>query len=121
MKKLTDVEWIVMEVLWNKESQGLKEIVEELYPKTKWTRNTVHTYLTRMEKKELVNIDRTNDNHIYSSNVDKEDCVRNERERLLQQAYQGSVSDLVAAFLKESKITKEEKEKLSKLLDEMEV
>ena len=121
MKKLSDAEWTVMEVLWKKEKCGLKEIVDECYPLTNWTRNTVHTYLTRMEKKELVNIDRSNDVHIYSSNVQKEDCVKEEMNRLLNQIYQGSVSDLVTAFLKESKISKEEKERLSKLLDEMEV
>ena len=121
MRKLSDAEWTVMEVLWEKRSQGLKDIVEKLYPKTKWTRNTVHTYLTRMEKKNLVLIDKTNEIHYYSSNIEKEECIKEERNRLLNQAYKGSVSDLVAAFLKESKITKEEKEKLSKLIDEMEV
>lgn len=121
MKKLSDAEWKIMEVLWEKGPCRLKEIVDELYSQTKWTRNTVHTYLTRMEKKNFVSINREQEHHLYSYMINREECVKEERERLLHQAYQGSVSDLVVAFLKESKISKEEKERLSKLLDEMEV
>lgn len=51
MQKLSDAQWAVMEVLWTKKSLLLGEIVEQLKEKTNWSRNTVHTYLTRMEKK----------------------------------------------------------------------
>ena len=116
MKNFTDVEWKVMEVLWDK-SCVLGEIVDAL----QMNRNTVHTYLTRMEKKGYVHIDRSIEPHLYHAAISKEQSTKTERELLLNKVYQGSVSDLICAFLKESKITKEEKERLSQLLDEMEV
>lgn len=119
--KLSDAEWKVLQVLWNKDVSYLGEIVEQLYHTTKWTRNTVHTYLTRMEKKGLVKIDRNQEPHLYSSLISKDECTKMQREDLLNRVYQGSVSDLIAAFLKESHISSEEKEKLNKILDEMEV
>lgn len=121
MQKLSDSEWKVMDVLWTKDSFVLGEIVDALYTQTKWSRNTVHTYLTRMEKKGLVSIDRHQEPHRYSFVVSKEECLKRERDILLNQVYQGAVGDLVAAFLKESKITPEEKERLNQILDEMEV
>ncbi len=121
MYKLSESEWTVLETLWQRESMLLGEIVDSLYPHTKWSRNTVHTYLTRMEKKGLVNIDRETDPHRYSYKVTRDDCSRSERQKLLNKVYGGSVGDLVAAFLKDSKITPEEKAKLNKLLDDMEV
>ena len=121
MQKLSDSEWLVMDILWSGESFLLGEITDSLYENTKWSRNTVHTYLTRMEKKGLVAIARNADPHRYSALVTREDCSRNERQQLLNKVYGGSVGDLVAAFLKESKITPEEKAKLNKLLDDMEV
>lgn len=121
MKKLSDSEWKVLEVLWTKKSFVLGEIVEALKKKTHWSRNTVHTYLTRMEKKGLVSIDRNQEPHQYSYLVSRDDCSKKEREELLNKVYQGDVGDLVVAFLKESKITPEEKERLNKILDEMEV
>ena len=121
MQKLSDSEWLVMSALWTKDSLLLGEITDSLYNDTKWSRNTVHTYLTRMEKKGLVAIDRAVDPHRYSALITREDCSRRERQQLLNKVYGGSVGDLVAAFLKESKISAEEKERLNRLLDEMEV
>jgi BlaI family penicillinase repressor len=120
MEKLTNAEWQVLNALWRGKT-ALGEIVDYLHPVTKWTRNTVHTYLTRMEKKRLVNIDRTGDYHIYTPRVTKDECSKQERDILLNKVYGGAVGDLIAAFLKESRISAEEKEKLNRLLDEMEV
>ncbi len=123
MYKLTDAEWAVLEALWGWSETGapLGDLVTALYPQKKWTRNTVHTYLTRMETKGLVSICRDTDPHTYTAAVTREACARQERNNLLNRVYGGAAGDLVAAFLKESHITAEERDALKKLLDEMEV
>lgn len=83
MIRLTEGEWAILEVLWSGERFPLGEIVSALRPKMNWRRNTVHTYLTRMESK--------------------------------------GAGELIAAFLKESHMTQAERDRLRKLLDEMEV
>ena len=57
--KLTEAEWTVMSVLWKNERFALKEITDQLYEINQWNKNTVFTYLTRMEHKGLVEIDRS--------------------------------------------------------------
>ena len=53
--KLSDKEWQVLEALWQAEDGlSLGQTVEALRPATPWSRNTVLTYLTRMEAKGLV-------------------------------------------------------------------
>lgn len=118
--KLTDAEWSVMEVLWSGERFSLGEVTEALRPVNGWSRNTVSTYLLRMQKKGLVRVQREY-RQPYSAAVTREACEKNEREELLQKVYGGAVENLVAAFLKETTITHEEKERLKKLLDDMEV
>ena len=59
MVKLTDNEWAILEVLWADGPCELGDLVSALAPTHPWRRNTVHTYLTRMESKGLVAIDRT--------------------------------------------------------------
>ena len=51
----------------------------------------------------------------------REDCARAERGELLERVYNGAAGDLIAAFLKESHISREEAARLRRLLDEMEV
>ena len=119
--KLSEKEWPVLEVLWHTGGSELGEIVEMLKDDTGWTRNTVHTYLTRMEAKKLVFIDKAVNPHIYRAAVSKDECRKSERKSFLSRVYKGSAGDMIAAFLKEERLTHEEKERLKKILDDMEV
>ena len=120
--KLSEKEWRVLDVLWDApEGLSLGAAVEALRPATGWSRNTVLTYLTRMEAKGLVHIDKEESPHRYRAGVDRESCAAEERRGLLERVYQGSAGKLVAAFLKEEKLTAQEREELKQLLDDMEV
>ncbi len=118
--KLTLPEWDVMEVLWSSDRLALGEITSSLKGSHGWTNNTVHTYLTRMSKKGLVEIDKSS-LHPYKAAISREECAKEERQELLTKVYSGAASDLIAAFLKESQMSKIEIERLRKMLDEMEV
>ena len=121
MSRLTDSEWQVLQVLWDTGGAALGEVTEALRPQTGWSRNTVLTYLTRMEKKGLVTIDKENYPHTYRAALDRETCQAQERQSFLDRVYRGSAGDLVAAFLKESPLSAEERGRLKALLDDMEV
>lgn len=118
--KLTDAEWSVMDILWSGSDFTLKEMTDALEPVHGWNKKTVYTYLTRMETKGLVIIDRSKDKP-YSAAVSHEECARAEREELCKKVYKGATGDMIAAFLKESTISYNEINHLKALLDEMEV
>ena len=118
---LSEREWTVLNALWETDGAELGELVNTLYPQTKWNRNTVLTYLTRMEAKGLVKIDKAVSPHLYRATIDRESCQQKERESFLNRVYSGSTGDLIAAFLKEERISQEEIENLRKILDHMEV
>ena len=96
-------------------------LVDMLYPETGWNRNTVLTYLTRMEAKGLTRIDKDVSPHIYYAVIDRESLRKQERKSFLKRVYSGSASELIAAFLVEEKISPEERERLRAMLDGMEV
>ena len=118
---LSDREWTVLTALWDSGGAALGSLTQTLRPKTGWSRNTVLTYLTRMEAKGLVAIDKTVSPHRYQAALDRQDCQRQERQSFLRRVYQGAAGDLVSAFLKEEPISPQEREELRRLLDEMEV
>ena len=118
---LSEREWTVLDALWETGGAELGIIVNILFPITRWNRNTVLTYLTRMEAKGLVRIDKEASPHLFHATLDKESCRKQERHSFLNRVYSGSAGDLIAAFLKEETISAEERERLRRLLDEMEV
>ena len=113
---LSEREWTVLNALWKTNGAELGVLVNELYKETGWNRNTVHTYLTRMEAKGLVRINKEVTPHIYCAMIDRESCQQKERHSFLNRVYSGSAGDLIAAFLKEEPISQEEREKLRKIL-----
>lgn len=119
--KLSDREWTVLGVLWDAEGATLGEVTQALQAETGWSRNTVLTYLTRMEAKGLVSIGKESYPHLYRAALSREDCQAQARDVFLKNVYRGAAGDLVAAFLKEQPISSEERETLRRLLDEMEV
>lgn len=119
--KLSEREWTVLTALWESEGAELGALVHALYAQTGWNRNTVLTYLTRMESKGLVRIDKTAFPHTYYAVFDRESCRQKERQSFLNRVYSGSAGDMIAAFLKEEPISQEERERLRKILDDMEV
>lgn len=121
MIKLSDKEWIVLDVLWETEDAALGEVTQALQEETGWSRNTVLTYLTRMEAKGLVSIDKEGYPRKYRAALSREDCQAQARDSFLQNVYRGATGDLVAAFLKEKPISRQERAALRRLLDEMEV
>ena len=118
---LSQREWTVLNVLWQTGDAELGQIVTALHPETGWSRNTVLTYLTRMETKGLVAIDKEVTPHMYSATLDREACRHRERKSFLQRVYSGSAGDMIAAFIREEQITPEERDRLRRLLDDMEV
>jgi len=119
--KLSEKEWAVLNVLWENKGAELGVLVNKLYEKTGWSRNTVLTYLTRMETKGLVRIEKKAYPHIYFAAIDRESCQKQERHSFLQSVYSGATGDLITAFLKEEPISQEERVRLRKMLDDMEV
>ena len=100
MAKLTDSEWKVLNALWAGGPQTLGQVLERLEGDTGWSRTTVHT---------------------YSAAVTLEECAAQEERSLMDRAYGGSAGKLAAAFLRSASLTREERDELRRLLDEMEV
>ena len=119
--KLSDREWTVLTVLWDAGGAALGEVTRALETETGWSRNTVLSYLTRMETKGLVSIDKEGYPRKYRAALSREECRAQARDSFLQNVYRGAAGDLIAAFLKEKPISPEEREELRRLLDEMEV
>ena len=119
--KLSEKEWVVLEELWAGEGATLGELAQALYPKTGWNKNTVLTYLTRMEAKGMVSYIKEGYPRRYQAALSREECLSKERNRFLDHVYKGSTKDLIAAFLQEKPITEQERDELRRLLDEMEV
>lgn len=116
--KISESEWQLMELLWENGEMTQPQLMQLLGKK--WNKNTVHTFLARLCTKGFLEVNREKSPHVYRAVIAREDCERQERQSFLQRVYQGSVSRMVASFVKDADLKKEEVETLKKMLDEIE-
>ena len=107
--KISDSEWKVMEILWEKGTATQSEVMDALTEG--WNKNTEHKGLVAAEGSPKR----------YAAVIGREECVRQEEESFLNKVYHGSAGKLVAAFVEEGRLTEKEKAMLKQLLEGMDV
>lgn len=112
--RITESEWILMELLWQEEMTQ-PQLAEKLGKK--WNKNTIHTFLTRLCGKGFLEVDKERSPHVYRAAVPREECERQERQSFLQRVYRGNVGNMVASFVKDRQLSPGEAEELRKLLE----
>ena len=78
-----------------------------------WKRQTLNTLVTRLMEKGLVN----RENRHVCAAMDKQAYSNLQVEEVVREVYAGKLSNLVLAFAKDKKLTKEDAKELEKLLE----
>ncbi len=116
---ISESEWKIMKVLWEKPELTLKEIAASLED-TDWSYTTIRTLVTRLMEKGAVTADKSSSNFRYFPAVPENECKRKEVSRFLSRVFDGSVSMLVSTLTKDSNLTEEERKELMNIIEKME-
>ena len=116
--RISEAEWTVMEVLWARGPQLAQDVVRVLQEDRPWEDQTIRTLLRRLVKKGAVDTTREGKAFRYRAAVERDDCVRDAGRSLLRRLARGSASPLLATFVEEAELTRDEIADLRRLLDE---
>ena len=119
LPRISDAEWEVMLLLWQRAPQTAAEVAAKLCPAHNWTERTVKTLLARLVKKEALGAQPDGKRYLYEPNVSREACVRQESRTFLDRVFGGSASPLLAHFVREGALGDAEIQELRSLLDEI--
>ena len=115
-KRISDSEWKVMEVLWEKSPLLSKQIVEIIDDK-EWSKATVKSLINRLLKKEVIGYSIQGNSYLYYPLIEKKEALHEEKKYFINKIFQGSSKDFLMNFVKEAKLTHEEIEELKNILD----
>ena len=116
---LTDIEWNVMELLWEKGQVTGREATEHMEAELGWSRSTTLTHLRRMEAKGAVGSRTVDGLKTFEPLVKREDAVLRETNDFLGRIYNGSLSLMVSQLTQKQALPQEEIEELYAILDQM--
>ena len=117
---LSENEWYIMQVLWEKSSASLRELCDALSESKGWTKHAISSFLKRMLEKVAISVDESGKVKNYIAVWNKDETILEETQSIMERVYRGNLLLLVSNVVKEQKMTKEEIEELKSMLDSME-
>ncbi|MCB1204197.1 MAG: BlaI/MecI/CopY family transcriptional regulator [Verrucomicrobiae bacterium] len=117
---ISDAEWKVMNVFWEKGPAGLREVVEALESESDWKPRTVQTLIRRLVNKGALSVEEVGREFRYGPAYSQAECQLDESRSFLGRVFDGRLVPFLAGMVENERIDGEEIEELRRLLDEAE-
>ncbi len=114
--ELTEAEWDIIQVVWEREPCAAPEVQEELVARKKWTYSTVKTLMDRMVAKGLLKTERIRNLILYRAAIRRQEAQRGELLRTVQRAFGGAFTPLMQFMLDSDTLSQQELEALQEMI-----
>ena len=115
--KISEAEWEVMKVLWERSPLTANEIVEALSKRTKWQRETIRTLINRVVQKKAVSFVKKGRQYHYYPVAAEAECVKAETRSLLRRLRVSAIEPMLATLVEEERLSAEQIARLKEILD----
>jgi BlaI family transcriptional regulator, penicillinase repressor len=115
--RISDAEWTVMQVVWERAPVTAAEVVRELTPRTGWNHRTVRTMLDRLLRKGALVRKEDGGRSVYSPRVPRDRCVREETRSFLHRVFRDDPASLLLHFVEQCDLSRTEIDGLRRVLD----
>lgn len=113
---LSDGEWKLMNLLWQKSPRTIAQLVQALEEETGWKKNTVFVMLSRLEEKGAVRFEEGSRSRQYYPVILREDAAARETESFLARVYGGSLQMMVSSMAGQKALSRQDIDELYEIL-----
>lgn len=117
LSQISEAEWVVMRVLWNKSPLTTNQVVEALEGQAEWKPKTIHTLLNRLVRKGALAFQRQGRIYEFQPLVAAKDCEHAVARSFLSRFFDGELAPFLARFVEREKLAPQQVEKLKRILD----
>jgi BlaI family transcriptional regulator, penicillinase repressor len=114
--RISDAEWQVMNVIWERREATAAEVVEALGKDMNWTDRTVKTLLNRLVGKKALAFSEDGKRYVYHAKVPRQACVRAESKSLAGRVFSGSIPRMLMHFVRDADLSKDEIAELKRII-----
>lgn len=119
MDKITQSEEAIMDLLWEHGSLSIMQIVQALEESKHWSKQTIVSFLRRMEEKGTVKYEQRGRTKYYFAAIPKDDVVQKETRGILNRFFGGKWGTMVSYMAKETQLTDDDIQELWEVLQEL--
>jgi BlaI family penicillinase repressor len=117
---VSNAEWEVMKVLWEKEPMAARDVFAALPQGHGWAYKTVKTLLSRLVAKGALGYEQVGNSYLYRPAYTRGQMTRKEVKGFVDRVLSGSPLPMLARFIEEHELTPAEIEHLRHLLEQKE-
>lgn len=115
---VTETELAILDVLWDRPSCEIREIVESLYSEhTQARHTTVKCLLERLADKDLVQSDQSRFAHRFSAVISRETYVGQQLQKLADSHFDGSLAPMLLTLIERVKLSRKSREAIRKMIE----
>lgn len=119
MKRLPDSELELMMIIWDLDKPVTRfEIEDKMHEERKLSPTTILSFLSRLQEKGFLTVEKAGKNNVYIALVDKNDYIQNESKSILKRLYQNSAKHFLAALYDGDCLSECELEELEEFIKE---
>ena len=119
-KDVTDAELAVLQVLWDRGPSTTRQLTDLLYPDGPASQSaTVLKLLERLEQKHCVCRNRPGGANVFCAEVRREDLIERRLQAVAESLCEGSRTPLLMHLVDPERLTREERDALRSLVDEL--
>ena len=115
--ELTEAEWEIMKVIWEKEPCAAGTVQEKLTENRNWAYSTVKTTMDRMVEKGFLQIEKIRNLQLFKSCISEIDARRGEFRKMLTRAFNGALTPMVQFLIEHESLSKTEASQLRELVN----
>ncbi len=118
MKKLTDKELTIMEVLWERGEQSIRDLISNL-PGTAAHFNTIATYVRRLEMHGMITHKELSPKfYLYDAAVTREQYINAIHQENVDKLFGGSYMSFISKLVEEHDVSVDELKELIRMVEE---
>ena len=118
MKRLPDSELELMMIIWDAGKPVTRTEIEERLPqKRRLSATTILSFLSRLEEKGFVRVQKDGRSNVYEPLIQKEAYLRAESRSIWKRLYQNSIGNFMTALGQGDDLTEQDLDELQEFLD----
>ncbi len=115
--KISDAEWVVMQVVWDLGEATANAVVEALEGAQDWRPKTIHTLLRRLADKGALGFEKNGREYLFHALISRDDAERAQSQSFVRRFFNGETTPFLARFIENEDFSAEEIEELKSLLE----
>lgn len=120
LPQISEAEFEIMKIVWQYAPISTNEITEKLTQTSNWSPKTIQTLIKRLVSKKALTYEKQSRVFVYTPLVEKEEYIRQKSNFFLKRYYNGNITSMLATYIADDKLSKEDIAELRHLLSDHE-